>query len=214
MKNVRIILLIVFALAAAGIWGYAISSKPADENSDSKGDITLVATTEQTEIETPSYFVVEEYDPIIPDGTNIADLSRFDASGYNDVYLPGKAKDGKTAGASYWEAAADSYPNTLTAIFQESFNVHAVKLMLCPLPIWGTRIQTFSIEVSEDGENFKEIVASEDYTFDPKTDNEVVVEFDEVNMKSIRLIFTQNTGAVGAQVAEWEIYSNDDIASE
>lgn len=214
MKKIRMILLIALALAAAVVWCRALTMGSSDDTENKYGSVTVVETADRTTSEVPEAFIKEEYIPVIPDGTNIADLSRFDANGYNDVYLPGKAKDGDTKGASYWEGAADSYPNILTAVYNENVNVHAIRLLLCPLSIWGTRIQAFSVEISADGENFTELIPMTDYTFDPNKGNEVVIEFDEVNIAAIRLNFTKNTGAVGAQVAEFEIYSNDEFDLE
>ncbi|MCR5255535.1 MAG: discoidin domain-containing protein [Acetatifactor sp.] len=208
MKKIVLVLVILSGIFCLASWGYAIKTAP-ESLGENYGDITVVETKDQTQSEVPPYFVVEEYEPIIPEGTNIAELSRFDANGYNDVYLPGKAKDGNTDGASYWEGAVDSYPNILTAIFPETVSAHAIKVLLCPKSIWGARKQAFSIEVSVDGENFTELVASEEYFFDPRTNNEVVVEFDDTSFTAIRLNFTSNTGATAAQVAEFEIYSND-----
>lgn len=209
MNRLRIVIIIVLAIIAAGAWGTSFSlSRAAADDGNRVGQITHVETIEQTESQVPEAFVKEEYIPIIPEGVNIADLSRFDSNGYNDVYLPGKAKDGDTKGASYWEGKADDYPNILTAVFSEEQSVHAIKLLLCPLSIWSTRIQSFSVKVSYDGESFEEIIPNTDYTFDPNKGNEVVIEFDkDLSVMAISLEFTQNTGAVGAQVAEFEIYS-------
>jgi len=207
MNKVRIGLIVLLAILAAGLWGYTFSiSSKAEETA--YGEVNVVATADRTTSEIPARFVKEEYIPVIPDGVNIAEDAYFDANGYNDVYLSGKAKDGDTSGASYWEGAPDSYPNILTAVYNEEVNIHALRLLLCPLSIWGSRVQTFSVEISSDGENFTELIPSRDYTFDPNKGNEVVLEFDDVTVKAVRLQFTQNTGAVGAQLAELEIYSN------
>lgn len=46
-----------------------------------------------------------------------------------------------------------------------------------------------------------------EYLFDPDTANEVVLEFGNTECMSMRLVFTGNSGAGGAQVAELEIYN-------
>lgn len=208
MKNIRIVVISVLALACIGIWcSVAISGKAKDNETNTYGQVTVIPTIDQETSQVPKRFVKVEFIPVIPDGVNIAENAIIDANGFNDVYMPAKVKDGNVNAASYWEGAADSYPNIITASYPEAQSIHAIRLRLCPLSIWGRRIQTFNVLVSEDGESFTELIPSKDYDFDPDTGNEVVVEFDEVNIKAVRLEFTQNTGAVGAQLAEFEIYS-------
>ncbi|MCR5753244.1 MAG: discoidin domain-containing protein [Acetatifactor sp.] len=206
MNKVRIALLAVALVCTAVLWGLVFVQQ-SNAGEASYGEVVVVPTAERNTSEVPKEFIKEEYIPVIPDGVNIAGDAYFDANGYNDVYLPGKAKDGETKGASYWEGAPDSYPNILTAVYQDEVTIHALRLLLCPQSVWGRRIQTFRVEISTDGENFTELIPSTDYEFDPDRGNEVVLEFDEVTVKAVRLSFTQNTGAVGAQLAELEIYS-------
>ena len=153
-------------------------------------------------------FVKEEYESIIPDGTNIARQAKFiDASSYEDIYVPRKVVDGNLNGGSYWEGKADTYPNVLELRYEEDQTIHALKLCLCPKPIWGKRTQEFSVLVSTDGENYTELIPQAAYEFTPDRDNEVVLEFDPVTIRGIRINFTSNTGAGGAQLAELQIYS-------
>lgn len=209
MKKVRIILIVILAVAAVGIWGTVLILQKGAETV-SYGEVTVVKTADRTESIVPPSMVKEEYKPIIPDGVNITGEARIDANGFNESFAPGKVKDGDTSGASYWEGEANAYPNIIAAVFQESYNIHAIKLCLCPQAIWGPRTQTFSVEISEDGETFTEFLPSADYQFDPDTGNELVLEFDPVNVKAVQLTFTGNTGAVGAQIAELEIYSGQE----
>ncbi len=206
MKKIRSILIIILAVVAVGMWcGVFILRSEAKK--PVYGEITIVETADRTESAEHPAFIKEVFEPVIPDGENIAGEAKMTASGYNDVYVPNKANDGDTAGASYWEGAPNEYPNILTATFAEEESIHAVKVLLCPQVIWGKRTQTFSVEISSDGENFEELIASADYKFDPNTGNELVLEFDAVTCKAVRLVFTDNTGATGAQVAELELYS-------
>lgn len=209
MKNIRSIFLVVLMLACIGIWSgvWINSGTSVDASNIAYGDVKVIPTIDQTSSEVPQRFVKVEYIPVIPEGSNIAEDAIIDANGFNDVYMPVKVKDGNVNAASYWEGAVDSYPNIITASYLEGKIIHAIRLRLCPLSIWSRRIQTFSVWVSEDGETFTELIPSKDYDFDPDTGNEVVLEFDEVCIKAIRLEFTQNTGAVGAQLAEFEIYA-------
>ena len=83
---------------------------------------------------------------------------------------------------------------------------HAIKVCLCPKSIWSRRTQSFGVEISKDGENYTELLPITEYLFDPDTANEVVLEFENTECMSVRLVFTGNSGAGEAQVAELEIY--------
>lgn len=210
MKKVRFLLIIILAVLAAGLWCtvFVLRSGAGEQT---YGQVTVVETPDRTESTEHPLFIKEVYEPVVIDGTNIAGLAKIEANGYNDVYTPRKVKDGKTAGVSYWEGESDAYPNILTATFPEEHHLHAIKVCLCPQSVWGARTQTFSVETSSDGENFEEFIASGDYEFNPDTANEVVLEFDETSCRAVRLVFTANTGASGAQVAELELYSHDAV---
>lgn len=171
------------------------------------GSVEVIEAPEQTESMLHPYFVKEVYEPVIPAGTNIALDAKITANGFQDVYTPRKAADGKTEGNSYWEGENDAYPNILTATFQEAQNIHAIKVCLCPKSVWSKRTQTFGVEISKDGENYTELLPITEYLFDPDTANEVVLEFGNTECMSMRLVFTGNSGAGGAQVAELEIYN-------
>lgn len=208
MKKMLNIIAILMAVLAVGLWGTVFVLK-AEGGEATRGEITLVETPEQTESMQHPDFIKEVYEPVIPSGVNVAPNAKMQENGHNDVYLVNKANDGDKMGASYWEGAVGAYPNIITANFEEAESVHAIKVCLCPQSVWGARIQTFSVEVSNDGENFTELIGEKEYEFDPNTANEVVLEFDEVSVKSLRLVFTANTGAEAAQVAELEIYAQD-----
>lgn len=208
MKKVRIILIVILALAAIGMWAGALT---VQKNAEAVvyGEVTVIPTADRTESIVPPALVKEEFQPVIPDGVNITSVASIKANNFNSSFSPLKVNDGDTAGASYWEGAPNEFPNIITATFEQNFNIHAIKLCLCPQSVWGPRVQTFSVEISTDGENFTELLPSADYQFDPDTGNELVLEFDATNVKAVQLSFTANTGAVGAQIAEWEIYTED-----
>ena len=196
------------AVLAIGLWGYVFVLE-ADGGEATRGEITLVETPDQTESTPHPDLMKEVYAPVITSGVKVALDAKMQENGHTDVYLVNKANDGDTKGASYWEGAVGAYPNIITANFKEAENVHAIKVCLCPQSVWGARTQTFSVEVSNDGENFTELIGEKEYEFDPDTANEVVLEFDAVTVMSVRLVFTANTGAEAAQVAELEIYAED-----
>ncbi|MCR4650323.1 MAG: discoidin domain-containing protein [Lachnospiraceae bacterium] len=208
MKKTGIIIMTLMSLSAIVIWGIVWDMRSYAGETE-YGEVTVVEAPDQTESITPARFVREAFVPVVPDGVNISELARFDANGFNDVYPPGKAKDGKTDGPSYWEGEADAYPNIFTAEFDEPHRIHAIKLLLCPKTIWGARKQTFSVEVSTDGGDYVGLLPEQTYDFDPLTGNELVLEFEEIRAMKLRLIFTGNTGAGGGQIAELEIYANE-----
>lgn len=206
MTKLRRLLITILGIAMIALSVYYIFLRTSHSEAE-KGNITVVKAVSQTEPMEHELFIQEEYIPVIPEGSNIALDATAEANYFEDVYTPRKATDGNTQGISYWEGTKDSYPNILTVSWQEMKLVHAIKVCLSPLPVWSTRIQTFSVEISSDGETFTEFIASMNYEFNPKKGNEVVLEFDETEVKSVRLVFTSNSGATGAQVAEFEVYS-------
>ncbi len=181
-------------------------------NTLSEENFTLVEAIEQTESMPNEQFIEEEYVPIIPEGTNIAPMGKADSTEFVGVYNARKAIDEKTIGVSYWEGAEGTYPNELSVSFEEVQKIHAIKICLNPESIWGKRIQTFSVDYVDEAGKRQELFPEDHYTFDPKKGNEVVLEFDETDVTSVILTFTDNTGATGGQVAEFEIYSNSDTA--
>lgn len=170
-------------------------------------NLTIQAAPDQTKaMEHPS-FTKETYLSILPEGENIAGDGKINASSFADVYTPRKAVDGNVNGGSYWEAAADSYPNILTINLKEAAPVNGIRIRLCPINLWGKRTQTFAVNVSLDGESYKQLIPIEEYTFDPGRGNEAILQFDTLEVQYVQLEFTGNSGAGGAQVAEFEIYS-------
>jgi len=216
LKTIRLILIAVLLVAVIVVLILWMNAQNVYEKKmlNAKANITVVESPDQDAPMQHEAFIVEEYISVVPEGSNIAREGKIEASAYYDVYVPRKAVDGNLNGQSYWEAPPDTYPNTLSITYEEPYEVHAVKVGLCPKPIWGKRNQEFSVEITEDGENYKELIAMTSYEFTPDRNNEIVLEFDSVNIMGIRLIFQSNTGAGGAQVAEIEVYSNQVAAEE
>ena len=208
MNQTKKTLIVLLAVVAAILW-CVILILFVGGRKISYGQTSVVETPDRTESSENPLFVKEIYEPVIPEGANIAADAKMTANGFNDVYTPIKVNDGKTEGQSYWEGENGAYPNILTATFKETHKIHAIKVCLCPQSVWSMRMQTFCVQISEDGENFTELIPANDYEFNPGTANEVVIDFDEVGCKAVQLVFTGNTGAGGAQVAEFEIYSKE-----
>lgn len=205
MKKIIIGVVVCLAVVFVGMRvAIAVGGSPVKMSDD---NLTVVTAPDQEEAQINEAFTVEEYVPPVMEGTNVAIGATVTASGFNDVYEAALCNDG--ARDTYWEGAPDVSENTVTLELAESHNIHTVVLALNPAVIWAKRTQTLSISISDDGENFTDIVASADYQFDPKTGNQVVIDFDEVSAKYVRVSVTKNTGAVGGQIAEFEVYSND-----
>lgn len=168
--------------------------------------VTIINAINQTEVMVHPDFEKPPYESIVPEGINLAAEGKAIVSSFVQAYNARKVNDGKTGGASYWEAESNSYPNTLEMDLGDTHIIHAIKLMLNPQAIWGARTQRFSIAIAEEEGNFTELLASQDYLFTPDQQNEVVIEFDPIKARWIKLEFTSNTGAGAAQVAELEIY--------
>lgn len=170
-----------------------------------KDKLTVVETPDQKEAMENDAFKEEEYVPPVIEGENVALKAKIKSNAFNDVYEPANAADGDRG--TYWEGSPDESVDVLTAELAEEATIHTIVIGLNPAAIWSKRTQEISFEVSNDGTNYTEIVAKKNFDFDPKTGNQIVVEVDEVTAKYVRASISANTGAVGGQVAEFEIYA-------
>ncbi|MHB8130495.1 MAG: discoidin domain-containing protein [Mobilitalea sp.] len=206
MKIVRRVLIVLLIIANIGLLFYTLNGIKEPPQEISAANVSILEARKQTVAEEHPAFIKEEYVLILPEGVNAAVGKKVEASSFNDVYDSRKATDGDSAGASYWEGKSD-YPNTLTVDLESPTKIQTVRLTLSPLAIWGKRTQTVALNISADGTTFEELVGSKQYTFDPDTGNEVQITFDETEARFVQLVITQNTGAGGGQIAEFEIYS-------
>ncbi len=206
MKIVRRILIVLLILGNAGLIYYFQTQIKEPPQTISDANVTIVKAIEQTEAQEHPDFIKEEYQLVLPEGENAALGKKITASSYTQVYNAPKAVDGSADGASYWEGKPE-YPNTLTVDLGAPTRIHAIRLALNPLPIWSKRTQTVAVNISKDGENFTELVSTMQYTFDPDFGNEAQLSFDEVETQFVQLVITENSGAGGGQVAEFEVYS-------
>lgn len=211
MKNripkilMSVLLIFLLVLVFLLLWGIKL---PSQETMSANVQI-VEAPQQETAMENEN-FVKEEYVSILPEGENIARQGKIGCNGFNETYTAQKSIDGRTTGASYWEGESDAYPNELTLTYKEGpVTVHAIRVCVCPDTLWGKRTQTFSVLYTTDGETRQELIPEASYEFNPDSGNEVILTFDQVELQSIILSFTGNTGAKGAQVAEWEVYSTE-----
>lgn len=114
-----------------------------------------------------------------------------------------KAFDGDTA--SYWEGAANSYPNLVTVDLEKKVALKAITLKLNPRKIWTGRTQTIEVSVSDDGAAYRTVVPQADYEFSPLEGGNAVTIDLPTSARYVRLTFTANTEATAGQVAEFEV---------
>lgn len=115
-----------------------------------------------------------------------------------------KAVDGDLL--TYFEGAANAYPNDLTVDLGSARRIRALRIRLNPRRIWQKRAQTIEVLVSADGVNFTTATEAAAYEFDPVTGENTVTIPLEAEARYVRLSFSSNTGATGGQAAELEIF--------
>lgn len=140
-------------------------------------------------------------------GANLALNKTVTASSAFPGFPAANAVDGN--GSSYYEGAANSYPNTLTVDLGSVLNVGTAVLKLPSS--WGTRSQTLSVTGSTDNTAYSTLAASQAYSFNPVSGNTVSVTFAAASVRYVRLNFSANTGATGGQVAEFEVYGSGPV---
>lgn len=137
--------------------------------------------------------------------TNVALGKALSASSYTQTYVAANANDNSTS--SYWESGAGAYPATLTLPLGSATTVSSVVVKLNPDAAWSTRTQTFAIEAILNGQStWSNLKPSATYTFNPASGANSVTIAVSGSVTSIRLSFTANSGAPGAQVAEFQVW--------
>jgi hypothetical protein len=116
---------------------------------------------------------------------------------------------------TYWESC-QGFPQTLLIDLGSSSTLHQVVFKLPPLPQWGTRTQSISVETSNDNINFISAPAGFgnpspiDYIFDPATGNTATLSMGSHFVgRYIRVTFLSNTGGNAAQASEVEVLRYD-----
>lgn len=207
MKIIRRGIIALLVVALISIIAYRFMGIKEPPQVMDVANLTVQAAPDQTaSMENPN-FIKEEYVAVLPEGSNIALEGKAEVNNFQDSYSARKVNDGKAVGVSYWEGKANSYPNIITMDLKKAASIHAIRICLNPQSIWGKRTQTFAVQVSSDGVSFQQLIPTKQYTFDPDTGNEVIFSFDAIETQYVQLEFTENSGAGGAQVAEFEIYS-------
>ncbi len=141
---------------------------------------------------------------------NLAAGRPVTASSENASFPAANAVDSNTD--TYWESLALTSPQNITVDLGSPVVVSRVVLKLNGG--WGGRTQRLEILASSDGTTFTTVVPAADYVFDPSTNNNTVeIQFPAIQGRYIRVQATSNTGAPGAQIAEFEVYGNGPTAT-
>ena len=119
-------------------------------------------------------------------------------------YPASKAVDGDAY--TYWESANRLFPQSITVDLEEKRQFNLLRLKLPPLEAWETRQQEIEVLVSDDGQQFRTVLAADSYTFDPQAANVADIALPLTEARYVRLTFTNNTGWPAAQVSELEVY--------
>ncbi|GAA3148675.1 discoidin domain-containing protein [Streptomyces echinatus] len=136
-------------------------------------------------------------------GGNLAQGKPIEASSDVFTYLAANANDGLTS--TYWESAGGAYPATLTTRLGANADLSRIVVKLSPDTAWSTRTQNIQVlGRDQDATTFTTLAAAKDYTFSPGTGNTVTIPVSG-SAADIQLKFTANSGAPGAQVAEFQV---------
>ncbi|MGW4891288.1 CARDB domain-containing protein [Kitasatospora sp. NPDC004240] len=136
-----------------------------------------------------------------PAGTDLARNKPVEATSVTQNYVAAHANDGNTG--TYWESAG--FPADLTVKLGADADVEAVVVKLNPDPVWGPRTQSFEVlGRASSASGFTSLKARGSYGFSPSSGNTVVVPVTG-KVSDVRLAFSGNTGAPGAQVAEIQV---------
>lgn len=139
--------------------------------------------------------------PPPPNNDNLALNKNVTASSQRVVDVASRGNDGNIG--TWWGSIDNAYPATYTVDFGEEQSINRVVLKLDGS--WPSRTQNMEIKGSVDGVSFNTIVASKDYLFS-SGDAEVVIDFNTLDVKYLRIIIHSNSEDNKAQIGEIEVY--------
>ncbi|MEU7424997.1 discoidin domain-containing protein [Streptomyces sp. NPDC040750] len=153
-------------------------------------------------VSTASNSVTRPGSPTGP-GSNLAQGKPIEASSYTFTYVATNANDGQIG--TYWESGGGAYPATLTTRLGANADLSQVVVKLSPDAAWSTRTQNVQVlGRDQDSTTFTTLASAKDYTFSPAGGNTVTIPVSGT-AADIQLKFTSNSGAPGAQVAEFQV---------
>jgi uncharacterized repeat protein (TIGR01451 family) len=139
-----------------------------------------------------------------PAGQNLAAGKPIEASSVVHSFVAANANDGNVG--TYWESAA-GYPSTLTVSLGANADVTSVVVKLNPDTVWGQRTQNFEVLGRDQAATgFTTLLGRADHVFNPSTNQNSVTLPVNGRAADLRLRFFANTGAPGAQVAEFQVF--------
>ncbi|MBQ1089446.1 CARDB domain-containing protein [Streptomyces sp. B93] len=136
------------------------------------------------------------------EGTNLARGKPIEATSTTQDYVATNANDDNTG--TYWESSG--FPAGLTVKLGANADVAAVVVKLNPDQIWGPRTQSLQVLGREQSASaFTSLKARADYAFSPSNGQNTVTIPVTGRYADLRLTFFSNSGAPGAQVAEFQV---------
>ncbi len=208
MKKRAILITVDIVVLAAALLFCGIKIISSQQKPINPANVQIIENNDSLTAQAHPDFIVETVIPPVPEGSNVALGKKVTSNGNTVPYVPARTVDGKTNGGFYWEGKKDQYPNLITIDLKETYTLNTVRVCLSPEAVWMARSQEFSVLISDDGENFMELIPSQAYKFDPKTGNLADIQFEpETAGRFVQLSFTSNSGGNAAQAAEIEIYS-------
>ena len=168
---------------------------------DETGAVTLYAKWISNQPTEPTDTEIEQ-----PEEEEIQ-TGKMAASNCADGKPAAYAADGSLG--TYWEAIVGSASLTMRLAQKSSLN--KIVLYLNPSSEWEKRTQKIEVVTSTDGKTYTTVKDAATYTFDPDTGNKAEITFDDVEAEFVRLKMSENSAAIGPQVAEMKIYHSDDV---
>ncbi|MFE4455051.1 CARDB domain-containing protein [Streptomyces sp. NPDC056796] len=135
-------------------------------------------------------------------GSNLALNKPVEASSYAQTYVAANANDDRLG--TYWES--NGHPSTLTVKLGADADIEAVVVKLSPDQAWAARTQ--SVQVlgrAQDATGFVSLKDRADLVFSPSVNGNAVTVPVSGRYADVQLKFFSNTGAPGAQVAEFQV---------
>lgn len=135
-------------------------------------------------------------------GTDLARHKPIEATSHTQDFVAANANDDSLD--TYWESSGT--PASLTTRLGGDADIQAVVVKLNPDHAWSARTQ--SVEVLGRGQSasgFTSLKARADYSFSPAGNENTVTIPVVARAADVRLTFSSNTGAPGAQVAEIQV---------
>ncbi|WP_321166708.1 CARDB domain-containing protein, partial [Paenibacillus sp. Soil787] len=103
------------------------------------------------------------------------------------------------------ESGSGAYPATLAVSLGANASISSVAVKLNPDSVWATRTQTIEVLGKAQGSTaFTTLVSPDTYTFNPSSGNVLTIPV-TATVSDVQLKITANSGAPGAQVAEFEV---------